>query len=294
MVKNDRMIIAAFPDVVPIGKKVAAALKAKFEEIRVHKFPDNEFNIKFKNNPKGKKVVVINSIFNETNQKLVETLLAGGVAKDYGAKKIILVATYLPYMRQDTHFSNYDSFSAKHMLEIFADFDKIIAIDPHLHRIKNMHYLSDRAESITADDVIADYIKKRFKGDFEIIGPDEESQQWSAKIAKILKKKVVILHKDRFGDSRIKQVSFNFDKNKNYIIIDDIISTGKTIAGVLGMIEKRGAKKIVCIGIHGLLTNGADKLIKKYAELITTNTISGKYSRIDVSPAIIERLKKEI
>ena len=250
MVKNDRMIIAAFPDVVPIGKKVAAALKAKFEEIRVHKFPDNEFNIKFKNNPKGKKVVVINSIFNETNQKLVETLLAGGVAKDYGAKKIILVATYLPYMRQDTHFSNYDSFSAKHMLEIFADFDKIIAIDPHLHRIKNMHYLSDRAESITADDVIADYIKKRFKGDFEIIGPDEESQQWSAKIAKILKKKVVILHKDRFGDSRIKQVSFNFDKNKNYIIIDDIISTGKTIAGVLGMIEKRGAKKIVCIGIH--------------------------------------------
>ena len=58
------------------------------------------------------------------------------------------------------------------------------------------------------------------------------------------------------------------------------------------MAQKQGAKKIICIGIHGVLANGADKLITKYAELITTNTIANKYAKIDVSPAIAKVLKK--
>lgn len=291
MAKN--ILIAAFPEVKEIGKKVASALKAEYTEIYAKDFPDSEFHLMLKKNPKNKMVIIINSISKDPDEKIVETILAEGVARDYGAKKVILVATYLPYMRQDTHFMNYDSFSAKHILEIFSGFDKIIAVDPHLHRIKNMHYLSRKAESITVDDVIASYIKKNFKDNFEIIGPDSESQQWSAKIAKMLNRKVVIMSKTRFGDSKIKQKDTKLG-SKNYIIIDDIISTGKTLAGALQMAKKQGAKKLTCIGIHGLLVNGADKLIRKHASLITTNTIPNKYSKIDVSPAVIAKLKKEI
>ncbi len=291
---SKKVIIAAFPNVAEIGRKVAKSLKAEFTEISVKKFPDSEFHLTLKKNPGNKTVVIINSFFHDPNSKLVETLLAGGVAKDYKANKIILFATYLPYMRQDTHFVNYDSFSAKHMLEVFADFDKIIAIDPHLHRIKNMHTLSAKAESITVDEIVADYIKRNFKGEYEIIGPDNESAQWSAKIAKMLKKKVVILDKTRIGDASIKQKKVNLDKNSNYILIDDIISTGKTLLGAFEMAEKQGAKKLVSIGIHGLFVNEADKLIAKHASIITTNTVPTKYSKIDISSAIVDRLRKEI
>lgn len=287
------MLIAAFPEVSAIGRKVAHALKAEYTEIYSKDFPDSEFHLKLKKNPKGKTVVIINSITEDPDEEIVETILAEGIARDYKAKKVILVATYLPYMRQDTHFVNYDSFSAKHILEIFAGFDKIIAVDPHLHRIKKMHYLSHKAESITADGVIAEYIRKNFKKDFEIIGPDEESQQWSARIAHMLKKKVFILHKERTGDKKIKQKIVKLDSGKDYIIIDDIISTGKTLIGALQMAKSQGAKKLTCIGIHGLLIDNCDKEIKKYADLITTNTIPGKYSKIDISDAIIEKLKKE-
>ena len=203
------------------------------------------------------------------------------------------MATYFPYLRQDKHFLKYDSFSSKHIIKLFSSFDKIITIDPHLHRIKHMQDWVSKAESISAKELIADYIATRFKGEATIIGPDEESAQWNKPIAEQLDDKVVILKKTRFSSTHIKQKEQGNEKfKKNVIIIDDIISTGKTIAGALALAKKQGAKNLYCIGIHGLLVNGADKLITKHAELITTNTIPNHYSKIDVSPIIINALKR--
>ncbi|MBX4212637.1 ribose-phosphate diphosphokinase [Candidatus Pacearchaeota archaeon] len=237
------LVIAGFPETKDIAKHVARSLKAKYVPIKVEDFPDSEFHISLKNNPKNHTVVIINSLSGEPNRKIIETLLVAGVAKDYHAKKVILVATYLPYMRQDKHFFNYDSFSSLHILELFSSFDKIIAIDPHLHRIKNIRKLSSKAQSITTNNLIADYIRKRFKDDFTIVGPDAESAQWSQKIADMLNKKVVILEKTRFSSEHIKQKEKKL--GKNIIIIDDIISTGRTISGALKMAKKQGAKKII-------------------------------------------------
>src|SRR3989338_7259161 len=285
------MLIAAFPEYKEIGKKVAKALKAEYTTIEVGNFPDSEFHLKLKKSPEHKEVVIINSLAIDPDKKIIETILSAGIARDYKAKRVILVATYLPYMRQDKHFSKYDSFSSKHILRLFSEFDKIIAIDPHLHRIKKLEILTKKATEITTNSLVADYIKKQFKGNFQIIGPDEESQQWSKAIAKILGKKVIIMKKTRFGDKKIKQKEEKLGKGE-MIIIDDIISTGKTLEGVLKMAKKQGAKKITCIGIHGVLAGNAAKLVTRHAKLITTNTIPSKYAKIDVSPIIIDKLKK--
>lgn len=283
-------LIASFPGMHEIGKKVSRALNGKHTGIFVKDFPDSEYHLALRKNPRGKRVVVINSITRDPDEKIVETILAGGVARDYGAKKVILIATYFPYMRQDKHFKKYDSFSSKYILKVFGNYDKIIAIDPHLHRIKKMRELNIRAESITASSLIADYIKKRFGTNFEIVGPDIESSQWGMKIAKVLGTKVVILRKKRFSAEKVKIKEKKL--GKNVIIVDDVISTGKTVLETLKMAYKQGAKKMVVIGIHGVLAEGADKKIRKYAELITTNTIPGKYAKIDVSPAIVKALKR--
>lgn len=286
------LLIASFPCTREIGKNVAKALKADFTEITVGDFPDSEYHIMLKKNPRDRKVVILNSISMDVNDKIIETVLAAGIARDYGAKEVILVATYFPYMRQDKHFMEYDSFSAEHIMKMFSNFDKIIAIDPHLHRIKKMQDLYSKAESISTNKLIADYISARFKQDFTIIGPDSESEQWSAKIAKLLGKNVVVLNKTRFSSTKIKQTKIKEKLGKNVIIIDDIISTGRTLAGALKMAKAQGAEKLYCIGIHGLLVSGAEKLISKYAEIITTNTVSNKHSKIDVSPIIVNSLKK--
>lgn len=286
------LLIATFPETREIAKKVARALKADYTEIFVEDFPDSEFHIELKKNPKNRKVVIMNSLAKDPDRKLIETVLAGGIARDYGAKEIILMATYFPYLRQDTHFLKYDSFSSKHIIKLFSSFDKIITIDPHLHRIHHMKDWNTKAESISAKMLIADYIKKRFKNDFTIIGPDGESVQWNKPIADKLGKKVIVLSKTRFSGTKIKQKDFSDKLETNVIMIDDIISTGKTLAGALALAKKHGAKKLICIGIHGLLINDATKLITKHAELITTNSVKSKYSKIDVSPLIIKSLAR--
>lgn len=291
MGKKD-ILIAGFPETREIGKRVAKLVGGTYTNIFVCDFPDSEYHLELKKSPRGKTVVIINSITKEVDNKIIETILAGGIAKDYRAKKIILVATYLPYMRQDRHFEKYDSFSSKHVLELFWNFDRIIAIDPHLHRIKNLKELNKKAESITSVRVIADYIRKKYGRDFTIIGPDIESSQWSAKVAKMLGDGVVILKKHRYSATKVKQQEIRQKLKKNVIIIDDIISTGKTIIGALKIAREHGARKLIVIGVHGLFVNNVDKKIRKHAELVTTNTIPGKYAKIDVSSLIAERLKR--
>lgn len=283
-------LIASSPETKEIAKKVARLLNGQYSEISAEKFPDNESKIKLNKNPKNKIFVLISSLAKEPNKKIIESILAAGIAKDYGAKKTVLIATYLPYMRQDAHFENYDSFSSKYILQLFSNFNKVIAIDPHLHRIKTLKQIAKNASETTSVKLIADYIKNNFKNDFTILGPDKESQQWGKRIAKILHKRAVILKKQRFSAEKVKIQEKKF--SGNVIIIDDIISTGHTILETIKIAKSHNAEKITCIGIHALLIGNSAKLITKHAKLITTNTIQNKYSKIDISPIIAEALKK--
>jgi len=220
------VLIASFPETEQLGRKVAKLLKVEYTTILTETFPDSEYHLALKKDPKNKTVVVLGSLCRNPDDKLIAAILAGGIARDYGAKKVVLMSTYFPYLRQDKHFFKYDSFSSKHIIRLFTNFDHLITIDPHLHRIKKMSGFSYKAESISAITLIAQYIKKQFKNDFTIVGPDEESAQWSQPIARMLGQEVVVLKKTRFSATKIsvrQDVSKTF--KKNVIIIDDIIST---------------------------------------------------------------------
>src|SRR3989344_2238442 len=132
------MIIYGFPETKEIAKNVAHLLKAEFSLINPDAFPDGESHIRLEKNPSGKKVVIIHSLAHKPNEFLIQSILAGGAAKDHGAKKVILVATYFPYMRQDKNFENYDVASAHYLIPLLKNFDEVLAIDPHLHRIPTL------------------------------------------------------------------------------------------------------------------------------------------------------------
>ncbi|MFH1290493.1 MAG: ribose-phosphate diphosphokinase [Nanoarchaeota archaeon] len=284
------LLIASFKETKDLAKQVARRLKCKYTEIIVKDFPDEESYVKLKENPKGKTLVIFNSFARDQNDRLIESTLAAGIGKDYKAKKIILAAPYFPYLRQDTHFKKFDSFSIKHIKDILDNFDSILTIDPHLQRIKNIKKISYKMKRLTSTSQIAAYIKKNFKSDFTIVGPDEESKQWAQGVASKLGKKAIILKKKRFSWHKVKIQEKNL--GKNVIIIDDIIGTGHTILETIKVAKHHRAKKITVIGIHGVLVDsGMEKKITKQAKLLTTNTIKNKYAKIDVSPVIAEALK---
>ena len=288
------MIIIGCSNSKNLARKIAKELKAEYSELITKHFPDGELYIKFETDLKNKEIVLIQTL-HPANEQLLEVLLAGYTAKDLGAKKVTLVAPYMAYIRQDKRFNPGEAVSSKIIGNLLSSFDKIITIDPHLHRIKSLNEVfHTKAQKLTSNDVIESYIAKNYKSPV-IIGPDEESYQWAKEIALSIKAHAAILKKTRFSPNNVKIIikSPIEIKGKDIIIIDDIISTGKTVLETIQHIKNKKPKSINVICIHGIF---ADKLVYKKIKantksIITTNTIENIHSKIDISDLIAKALK---
>ncbi|MAG72906.1 phosphoribosylpyrophosphate synthetase, partial [archaeon] len=214
-----------------------------------------------------------------------------------GAKKVILVAPYLAYMRQDKMFNYGESITSRVMANMLnISVDKIITIDPHLHRYKSLkEILTIPATKMTANSVIADYVKSKVRNPV-IIGPDWESFQWAEVVAKQVGCPVTCLEKTRFSSRKVTSKMKNPIpiKGKDVVIVDDIISTGNTIIQAAKKAKKAGAKSITAIGVHGIFVENAIPRMKKngVTRVLCTNTIERKESKLDVSDLIVKELKR--
>ena len=292
------MIITSLGNSKDIAKKLAKKLKCKYSETTVSSFPDGDLYLKFNTNLKKKKLVIVQSFQPHSDMSLFDIIFAANTAKDLGAKKVILVAPYLAYMRQDKRFNAGECISSKIMAKLLNEsIDKLITIDPHIHRYKSLKDIfTIPTKMLTANLLIADYIQKKFKNEI-IIGPDGESYQWAECIAKHIHVDATVLKKTRFSSRhvQVKMINPIPIKDKNVIIVDDIISTGHTIAEAAKQARKMGAKSVSAIGVHGLFVeNGMEKLKKAGVnKIITTNCIEHPTNKIDVTPLLLAELKRE-
>jgi ribose-phosphate pyrophosphokinase len=292
------MIITSLGNSVGIAKKLAKKLRCKYSPTTVSCFPDGDLYLKFNTNLKKKKLVIVQSFQPHSDMSLFDIVFAAETAKELGAKKVILVAPYLAYMRQDKRFKTGECISSKIMAKLLnKSVDKLITIDPHIHRYKSLKDIfTIPTKMLTANLLIADYIQKKFKNEI-IIGPDGESYQWAETIAKHIHVDATVLKKTRFSSRhvQVKMINPIPIKGKNVVIVDDIISTGHTIAEAAKQARKMGAKSVSAIGVHGLFVeNGMEKLKKAgINRIITTNCIEHKTNKIDVTPLLFDELKRE-
>ena len=288
------MLIIGCSNSRDLAKNISKNLKCDYSDLSVKKFPDGELYLKFETELKNQDVVLVQSL-HPSDEALLELIFAIHTAKDLGAKKVRVVIPYLAYIRQDKRFNPGECVSSKIVGSLLNVADEIITIDPHLHRFKSLNEVfKTKAVKLSANDLIQDYISKNFK-DPVIIGPDAESYQWAQSIAKKIKASAAILQKDRINSYEV-HVKLNSEinvRNKELIIIDDIISTGKTILEAIKVIKKMKPKSITVISIHGIFADPSTlDFIREYSNsIITTNTIKNPYSKIDVSKLISDSLK---
>ncbi|MFH1276504.1 MAG: ribose-phosphate diphosphokinase [Candidatus Woesearchaeota archaeon] len=292
------MIVTTCGNSVGIAKNLAKHLKAKYSPLTITSFPDGDIYLKFNTDVKNKKVIIVQSLQPFSNISLLDIVFAAETAKDLGAKKVILVAPYLSYMRQDKRFNSGECISSRVMAKLLNNsVDKLITVDPHIHRYKSLKDIFKiPAKNLTANHLIAEYIKKHFK-DQVIIGPDWESYQWAEQIANDIHVGVTVLEKTRFSARKVKVKMINTIpiKGKNVVIVDDIISTGHTVAEAAKQAIKMGAKSVTAVGVHGLFVENAIQKLKKVGvtKIVTTNCIEHPTNGIDITPLLYEELKKE-
>ncbi len=280
-----------------LAKKIAKKLRCPYGEVIKDYFPDGETRLKLNKSPKGKQIIYVNSGNPNPNDSLIESIFSIKTLKEHGAKKVIFVVPYMYYLRQDKHFEKLDCQSNKIMAELLKVADKVITIDGHIHRIKSLKDIFKiPAKNLTSNPVLTEYIKKHYKNEV-IIGPDWESYQWAEDIAKHLGVKVNVLKKTRYSSHKVKvEMRTKMDlKGKNVVIVDDVISTGRTIVGAARIMKRMGAKKIYAVCVHGLFAEDSLKHLSKYVDkVVCTNTIISKVNKknrkIDVSGLIAENV----
>lgn len=278
-----------------IARKVAKRIKAKYSPLTISCFPDGDIYLKFNADLRGKTLVIIQSFQPHSDMSLFDIVFAAETAKDLGAKKVVLVAPYLAYMRQDKRFNSGECISSRVMAKLLnSSVDKLITIDPHIHRYKSLKDIfTIPARKLTANGLIAEYIEKHFRNEV-IIGPDWESFQWAEAIAKQIEVHATVLKKTRFSSRKVtvKMVKPITIKGKNVVIVDDIISTGHTVCEAAKQARKMGAKTVSAICVHGLFVeNALDKLKKAgVSKVISTNTIEHPTNGIDVVELLVKEL----
>lgn len=288
-------IILALPGNEQLAESLAQQLGASIGNVTMRHFPDGESYIQIHDDVKDKKVVLVCSL-HQPDKKLLPLYFLSNVAKDLGAKCTCLVAPYLAYMRQDKIFHEGEGITSRYFATLLSQFaDSLVTVDPHLHRISNLGEIYSIPNKVVH---AAIYISEWIKNNIEkpvLVGPDSESEQWVSEVAKKAAAPFLVLQKTRHGDRDVEVSVPQVEQFKQHtpVLVDDIISTARTMIETVGHLKKAGMQPPVCIGVHAVFADNAyqDLLNAGASKVMTCNTIPHESNAIDLSDLYIDFIK---
>ncbi len=273
-----------------IARKLSRRIKANFVESQIRVFEDGESKITLSGKISKKKSIIVQSIYPPVDTNLIQALSLISKAKEISSE-VIAVIPYMGYARQDREFLPGEIVTMKVLGKLFkgAGASKIIVID--IHSMIGLKHFSIKTKNVSAIPELVRYVKKlRLKNPL-VISPDHGGKERAKEFAKKLGTEYIALEKKRdkkTGKVQIKTKNLNEVANRDLILVDDMISTGGSIVKAAQFLKKQKCKKIYVACTHALLINNAEIKIKKagITEIISSNTIPGKTSIVDVSETI--------
>lgn len=263
------------------------ALQTQFRQ-----FPDGETHLRILGDCEDREVILVATL-HEPDPKFLPLYFAAMTARQQGASKVTAVIPYLAYMRQDKQFEPGEAVTAHQFPKLLSTVvDGLVTVDPHLHRI---HDLGDvytiPSVNVHAAPAVADWVR-RHVADPVFIGPDVESQQWVADVATRIGAPYVALEKVRRGDRDVSVSAPELDQHqgKTPVIVDDIVSTARTMIETVRHLLELDTPAPVCIGVHAIFAGDAHQALLDAgaASIATVNTIPHPTNEIDVAPLVAD------
>jgi ribose-phosphate pyrophosphokinase len=290
--------VLALPGNEPVASLLATGLDADVGGASLRSFPDGESYVRIEGDTAGRTVVLVCTL-DRPNEKTLPLLLLAATARDLGAARVGLVAPYLAYLRQDRRFLPGEGLTSAYFARLLSRaVDWLITVDPHLHRYASLAELyTISARALHAAPGIAAWLRATVP-DAVLIGPDIESAQWVGAIAEETGVPHLVLEKVRRGD-RTVDVSLPADgawRGRTPVLVDDIISTGRTMLATIAHLRRLGARAPVCLGIHAVFAGDAyDELLAAgAARVVTCNTIPHPSNAIDVGDLLAGAVREMV
>jgi ribose-phosphate pyrophosphokinase len=288
------VIIIGFDDYAGQCRSLAGALGVPLEFAQVRRFPDGESLVRV---PASlpEEAVLCRSL-DRPDTKLVELMLAARAARELGARRLTLVAPYLCYMRQDAAFHPGEAVSQRIVGRFLADlFDRVVTVDPHLHRTDRLGAAvpARTAVALTAASDIGEFLRERAPDAF-VLGPDSESGQWAAAVAVPGRLESAVCTKIRHGDSdveiRLPAVAL---AGRRVVLVDDVASTGRTLAAAATQCLDRGASGVDVFVTHAILGGDAVAELRRagVGEVWSTDSVTHASNVLPLAGLIAEHLR---
>ncbi len=262
---------------IPLAEKIAEKLNTPLVKTTIKRFADNEFFLQINENMQGRTVFVIQSASQPANDTLMELLITIDALKRSIAKRIIAVIPYYGYSRQDRKTATGTPVSAKLVANLIATAgaDRIICLDWHTEQMQG--FFDIPAYDLQVIPLFAKSIQERYaKTDSIIVSPDIGGVLRARKLADILNKDIAIVEKRRDFEENLSILNIiGSVKEKNCLILDDIVDSGKTLRCAAAALHDAGAKTIDAYITHGVLSQNALDNIKNshINRLIITDSI---------------------
>ena len=286
-----------------LSEEIATTLNIPLTKASIKKFSDEEIFVEVNENVRGQDVYVIQSTSKPANDNLVELLVCIDALKRASANQITAVIPYFGYARQDRKPGPRTPISAKLVANLItkSGADRVLTIDLHAGQIQG--FFDIPVDNLYAAPILLEDIKKNYDLDSTvIISPDVGGVVRARYIANRLNIGLAIVDKRREAANISEVLNIIGDvKEKNCILIDDIVDTAGTLTNAGEALLNVGAKTVSAYVSHGVLSGNALDRIKKsvLSEIVTTNTISSllsedksKIRRLSVAPLIAEAVKR--
>ncbi len=290
-----KTVIVGGPQTNDVDVKLAKELGLEHFRVEHKVFPDGESYVRYPLDISGKHVVIVQTTFPEQDKRLIELLLMVDAAKHLGAEKITVVVPYIAYARQDRMFREGEAVSIRAVLRMLeaAGADTIVTVN--IHKRESLNYLT-KARGVDVDAVPE--IARYFLGKLEnplVLGPDKGALRLAEAAAKVLGADYDYLEKFRdrvTGEITVKPKKLAVE-GRDVLIVDDIISTGGTIAKAAEAVRSQGAKRVFIGAVHGLFVGEAYKKIEAASpdDVVTTDTVINKFTKVTVARALAEAIK---
>ena len=258
-----------------LASKIAGSIGLKLGKVILKRFKDGEIWVRYEENIRGKNVFIVQST-HAPAENLLELLILIDAAKRASAKNITAVVPYFGYARQDRKDQPRVSITSKLIADLLetAGANRVLTMDLHAAAIQG--FFSIPVDHLYASLVFIKLLKEKKIDNLVIISPDVGSAKMARAYASRLGAGLAISDKRRTEHNIAEIIHIIGDvKDKNCVIIDDIIDTAGTLTSAAKAIINRGAKSVFAIGTHGVLSGPAIERIQNspIKKLIISDTI---------------------
>jgi ribose-phosphate pyrophosphokinase len=258
-------IILALPGAERLAGTLAQHLHCAASTLELHRFPDGESVVRLRTSVAGQRVLLVAHL-DRPDEKTLPLVFAADAARELGAGELGLVAPYLPYMRQDHRFRTGEAITSRSYARLLSSaVDFLVTVDPHLHRWPSLDAVyTIRSRVVAAAPAMAEWIARQVAQPI-LVGPDSESEQWVSDVARRIDAPWTVMRKERRGD---RDVSVTLPQGadpsgRTPVLVDDIISSGHTMAAAAEVLRGAGWGRPLCVGVHALMDRAGEDLLHR-------------------------------